>query len=158
MHLLSIIVPVYNVEKYLSDCINSILNQTYRDFELILIDDGSTDLSGKICDEYSKKDSRIKVIHKNNMGCSAARNTGINFATGDLVAFADSDDLIDSDMYDILIENIDFTNSDVSACSFVEEYNLGMSKVVQKHQNKPGPIVFVGGRDLRERNTEREVN
>ena len=146
MHLLSIIVPVYNVEKYVSDCINSILNQTYRDFELILIDDGSTDSSGKICDEYSKKDSRIKVIHKNNMGCSAARNTGINFATGDLVAFADSDDLIDSDMYGILIENIDSTNSDVSACSFVEEkYNLGMSKVVRKHQNKPDPIVFVGG-------------
>lgn len=145
MHLLSVIVPVYNVEKYLSDCIDCIINQTYKNLELILIDDGSTDSSGMICDEYSKRDRRIKVIHKNNMGCSAARNAGIDFASGDLIAFVDSDDLIDSDMYEILIENLDATNSDVSACPFEAKHSLDMSEVVHKHKNRPDPDVFVGG-------------
>ena len=92
---LSIIVPVYNVEQYLDKCIKSILNQTFKDFELILVDDGSIDNSGEICDEYAKKDSRVKVIHKKNGGLAAARNTGLIIARGDYVGFVDSDDWIE---------------------------------------------------------------
>lgn len=97
MPKISIIVPVYNVEKYLRKCIDSILNQTFKDFELILIDDGSTDESGKICDEYNLKDNRIKVIHKENGGLSSARNAGLDIAQGEYIGFVDSDDWIESD-------------------------------------------------------------
>ena len=93
---ISIIVPVYNAERYLSRCIESILAQTYTEFELLLIDDGSKDDSGEICDEYAKKDSRIQVIHKENGGVSSARNAGIDKAKGDWVAFVDADDYIES--------------------------------------------------------------
>lgn len=95
--IFSIIVPVYNVERYLRKCIESILNQSFANFELLLVDDGSTDNSGRICDEYANGDSRIKVIHKVNEGVSIARNTGINMATGALVTFIDSDDWIEDD-------------------------------------------------------------
>ena len=91
---ISIIVPVYNVEKYLTRCIDSILTQTFTNFELILVDDGSTDKSGVICDSYEKKDKRVKVIHKKNQGVSEARNTGLNFAKGKKISFVDSDDYI----------------------------------------------------------------
>ena len=96
--LLSIIVPVYNVEKYIERCIKSILNQSFTNFELILVDDGSPDNCGKICDEYKKKDSRIKVIHKKNGGLSDARNAGLNIATGKYIGFVDSDDIIHPQM------------------------------------------------------------
>ena len=92
--IISIIVPVYNVESYLPMCIDSILSQKFKDFELILIDDGSTDESGKICDKYIKKDPRIKVIHQRNQGLSAARNSGIEIAKGDFITFIDSDDKV----------------------------------------------------------------
>lgn len=92
--MLSIIIPVYNVEKYLGNCIDSILNQSSNDWELILVDDGSTDLSGVICDEYAKKNDRIRVIHKQNNGASAARNVGISLANGDLISFVDADDIV----------------------------------------------------------------
>lgn len=98
MPKVSVIVPVYNVEKYLDRCIQSILNQTFTDFELILVNDGSPDNCGKICDEYAKKDNRVKVIHKQNAGVSAARNTGIDKACGEYIMFVDSDDYIDLDM------------------------------------------------------------
>ena len=90
----SIIVPIYNVEKYLPRCIESILAQTFTDFELILVDDGSPDRCGEICDYYKKKDKRVKVIHKENGGLSSARNAGINIAIGDYIGFVDSDDYI----------------------------------------------------------------
>lgn len=93
----SVIVPVYNTERYLRKCIDSIVNQTYRDLEIILVDDGSTDNSGEICDEYSAKDSRVKVFHIENSGPSKARNTGIKSMTGNYVMFVDSDDWIDDD-------------------------------------------------------------
>jgi len=107
--LISIIVPVYNVQEYLSKCIESILNQTMKDFELILINDGSNDKSTKICDEYLLKDNRIKVIHKKNEGVSIARNTGINISRGKYIVFADSDDHVYEnwcyEMYKAIINN-----------------------------------------------------
>ena len=102
---ISIIVPVYNVEKYLKRCIDSILNQSFTDFELILVDDGSTDNSGEIIDEYAIKDERIKVIHKENGGLSSARNVGIEYSKGNYIAFVDSDDYINKNMYKILYKN-----------------------------------------------------
>lgn len=99
MRKLSVIIPVFNVEKYLVKCLESVLAQTYKDLEILLIDDGSTDNSSFICDEYQKKDKRIKVIHKVNGGISSARNTGIDIATGDFLTFVDSDDYIEKDMY-----------------------------------------------------------
>lgn len=116
MPKISIIVPVYNVEKYIHRCIDSILHQTFKDFELILVDDGSLDNSGKICDEYAKEDDRIKVIHKENGGLSDARNVGLDIAQGEYIAFVDSDDWIEKDMYSILYENIRKYNADISIC------------------------------------------
>lgn len=106
-YLISIIIPVYNVEMYLNKCIKSILNQTYKNIEVILIDDGSTDLSGKICDDYAKKDSRIKVIHKKNEGVSCARNDGLKSAKGEYVFFIDSDDYIDIDAIEKMVDEVD---------------------------------------------------
>ena len=89
---LSVIVPVYNVEKYIHRCIDSIISQTYADMEIILVDDGSTDKSGKICEEYKQKDNRVVVLHKENGGQSTARNVALDIAKGDYLAFVDSDD------------------------------------------------------------------
>lgn len=93
--LVSIIVPVYNVEKYLKKCVQSIINQTYKNLEIILVDDGSSDNSGKICDEFAQKDNRIKVIHKINGGQADARNKALDIMNGEWVSFVDSDDFID---------------------------------------------------------------
>ena len=93
--LISIIIPIYNVEKYLPDCLNSVISQTYSNIEIILVDDGSPDGCAKICDYYAKKDNRIKVIHQKNGGLSNARNSGIKIATGKYITFVDSDDYID---------------------------------------------------------------
>ncbi len=97
--MISVIVPVYNVEKYIRNCLDSIVNQTYKDLEIILVDDGSTDRSGTICDEYAEKDARIKVIHKGNEGQSIARNIGLENATGEFIGFVDSDDTIELEMF-----------------------------------------------------------
>lgn len=99
--LLSIIVPIYNVEQYLERCIESIINQTYKNLEIILVDDGSKDNSGTIADTYASKDNRIKVIHKENGGLSDARNHGLDQAKGKYIIFIDSDDFIDSSMCEI---------------------------------------------------------
>lgn len=114
---ISIIVPVYNSEKYLRQCIKSILNQSFTEFELILIDDGSTDNSGYICDEFEKLDSRIVVKHKENGGICSARNLGLDIARGDYIGFCDSDDLINKYMYEILYTTISRENANVSFCS-----------------------------------------
>lgn len=105
---ISVIVPVYNVEKYLPRCLDSIIQQSYKNLEIILVDDGSTDNSGVICDEYAKRDARIRVIHKENGGVSSARNTGLDVCTsgGDCIAFVDSDDWLELDVFDFAAENI----------------------------------------------------
>lgn len=120
--LISVIVPVYNVEKYLEKCINSIINQTYKKLEIILVDDGSTDNSGKMCDDFAKKDKRIKVIHKENGGLSDARNFGIDVAVGKYIAFVDSDDFLKEDFYEYLMNLKEKTNSDIIECSFIRAY------------------------------------
>ncbi|MDZ4983572.1 glycosyltransferase [Clostridium perfringens] len=117
---ISIIVPIYKVEKYINKCIDSILNQTYKNIEVILVDDGSPDNCGKICDKYLLKDDRIKVIHKENGGLSSARNAGLDIATGDYIGFVDSDDWIESNMYEILINNAIKYNADVSVGGVVD--------------------------------------
>ena len=116
--MISIIVPVYNTEKYLKRCINSIINQTYKNIELILVDDGSLDNSGKICDEYAKKDNRIKVIHKTNGGMSSARNCGLDIATGNYIAFVDSDDYIALNMLETMRLYIVDNEVDMAVCGF----------------------------------------
>ena len=122
MPKVSIIVPVYNVEKYLKRCIQSILSQTFNDLELILINDGSSDKSGKICDKYSKKDNRIKVIHKENGGVSTARNLGLDNARGDYVMFVDSDDWLQKEAVKKLVDKIENCNADFCCGSFL---NIG---------------------------------
>lgn len=103
MSKLTVIIPVYNTEKYLKRCIESVINQTFLDLEIILVDDGSTDQSASICDDYARRDNRIKVIHKTNGGLSDARNTGIKEATSEFISFVDSDDWLALDIYDYTI-------------------------------------------------------
>lgn len=116
--LLSIIVPIYNVEKYLERCIDSIINQTYKNLEIILVDDGSKDASGIIADTYASKDNRIKVIHKENGGLSDARNHGLDQARGNYIIFIDSDDFIDSSMCEILFTTAEKYSSDIVSCNY----------------------------------------
>lgn len=118
MYKVTVIVPVYNVEKYLSECIESITAQTYKNLEIILVDDGSTDNSPVICDDYATKDNRIKVIHKQNGGVSAARNTALDVMTGDYVTFIDSDDVINIHFVEYLLDLCVSNNSEVSYCCF----------------------------------------
>lgn len=118
--LISVIIPVYKVEKYLEKCIESVLKQTYTNLQIILVDDGSPDKCGKICDEYAKKDSRIEVIHKANGGLSDARNVGISKVKGRYIGFVDSDDYIKEDMYEILLNLIKKYDADVSICNLYD--------------------------------------
>lgn len=115
---ISIIVPVYQVEKYIRQCIDSILAQTFTDFELIIVDDGSKDNSGKICDEYAEKDKRIRVIHKENDGLSGARNKGLDNASGNYFMFVDGDDYISPDMAECLYKKISEAKADIAACNY----------------------------------------
>lgn len=116
--LISIIVPVYNVEKYLNRCIESIVSQTYKKLEIILVDDGSSDKCPQICDEWAKKDSRIKVIHKENHGVSSARNTGLINSKGDYIGFVDPDDYIEHNMYEELLYSLKESNMKISMCGY----------------------------------------
>ena len=123
--LISVIVPVYNVEKYLRKCIDSVLAQTYNNIEVILVDDGSPDNCGKICDEYSLMDSRIKVIHKENGGLSDARNKGIEAANGKYIMFVDSDDYISNTMIDTMYKHIISDDSDMVICRLLHVDEAG---------------------------------
>ena len=127
MPKISIVVPVYNVEDYVERCINSILIQTLEDFELILVNDGSTDNSGDICEDYAIGDSRIKVIHKANSGLSDARNAGIDISTGDYIGFVDSDDYIEDNMYELLYRACIDNNINLSMCGRFDVF--GQEKV-----------------------------
>ena len=119
---ISVIVPVYNVETYLPHCVSSILSQDYEDLEVILIDDGSTDASGRICDQYADKDPRVRVIHQKNGGAAAAKNAGLRLASGDYLTFADSDDYLESGAYGFSMKTLLETNPDVVQGSFREVY------------------------------------
>ena len=116
--LVSIIIPVYNCEKYISNCLDSIIGQTYNNLEIILVDDGSKDSSHLICKEYSKKDSRIVVLHKENGGPSSARNFGLRYATGDYIAFIDSDDIVNNEYIKKLYELLIYEEADISSCGY----------------------------------------
>lgn len=120
--LISVIIPVYNVERYLPECLKSVSEQTYKNLEIILVDDGSTDNSGQLCDIWSERDNRIITIHKKNGGVSSARNAGLKIAKGDFVGFVDSDDWIESRMYEKLIDAIG--NGDMACCGYID-YPLG---------------------------------
>lgn len=120
--LISVIVPIYNVEKYLDRCVDSVINQTYKNLEIILVDDGSPDNCPQMCDGYAKKDSRIKVVHKKNGGLSDARNAGMEVASGEYVSFIDSDDYISLDFYETLLQTMVDNNSDIVECSVVKFY------------------------------------
>lgn len=116
--LISIIVPVYNVEDYVLRCLDSLINQSYEQIEIILVDDGSTDKSGKICDEFKKRDERIRVFHKKNGGLSSARNYGIKKAKGDKIAFVDSDDYVKKDLILDLYEEMQGKGADIVVCGY----------------------------------------
>lgn len=116
--LISVIVPVYKTEKYLDCCVESIVNQTYTNLEIILVDDGSTDNCPAMCDKWAKKDARVKVIHKKNGGLSSARNAGMEAATGKYIMFVDSDDFLEPDMAEFLLNIINKNDSDVARCGF----------------------------------------
>lgn len=138
--LISVIVPVYNVENYLRQCISSLLSQSYTHFELLIVDDGSTDQSGMICDEYASQDSRIRVVHKNNGGVSSARNFGLDMAKGEYICFVDSDDWVQKDYLKDLLryskEGVDFIISDYM-------YVNG-----SYHYLPPTPSAVVGGVEI----------
>ncbi|MCB6142735.1 glycosyltransferase [Lachnospira pectinoschiza] len=134
--LISVIVPVYNVELYLSRCIQSIIKQTYKELEIILVDDGSTDLSGQLCEQWKEKDSRIIVIHKANGGLSSARNAGIEIAKGKYLAFVDSDDYIAEDMIDTMVGDIQNYGVDVACVNYMEFDDSNVNQVIQNQESK----------------------
>lgn len=119
----SVIIPVYNVEKYLKKCVNSVIKQTYHNLEIILVDDGSTDGSGQLCDRIEKKDTRIKVFHKSNGGLSDARNYGIEHSTGDYITFIDSDDVVSINLISHLLNISEKYNADISICNPTHIFN-----------------------------------
>ena len=130
--LISVIVPIYNSEKYLDNTIKSIINQTYKNLEIILVDDGSTDKSYEICKKYQKKDNRIKLFHQKNKGVSFARNIGIENSNGEFLTFLDSDDLIDKKMYEKLFNAFD-NNLDYVFCDYKTKKNIlnNYNKILQ---------------------------
>ena len=142
--LISIVVPVYNVEKYIEKCVNSITNQVYNNLEIILVNDGSTDNSGKLCDSLSKLDDRIKVYHKENGGLSDARNYGVERANGKYIGFVDSDDFIDSDMYKTLYDVIKRENADVAECNMKIVYpNSARQYTTKKYYRVCNEIEYI---------------
>ena len=129
---ISVVVPVYKAEKYIRRCLDSLLAQTLKDFELILVDDGSPDCSGVICDEYSQKDKRVRVIHKSNGGVSSARQAGLDVAVGEYVIHADPDDWVEADMLKELYCKAVETNADMVFCDFYQDYANGRSSYVSQ--------------------------
>ncbi len=116
--LVSVIIPVFNVRLFLPEALESVVNQTYKNLEIILIDDGSIYESGEICDQYKKNDNRIRVIHQKNLGLSGTRNTGVNIIRGELISFLDPDDIFVPNTIECLVNGISFTEADISVCSY----------------------------------------
>ena len=152
MNKVSIIVPIYNTEKYLKACLDSIINQTYQNLEIILIDDGSTDNSGKIIDDYAKKDKRIKAIHQKNAGQSAARNRGLKEASGEYISFIDSDDKVDRNFIKYLIAPYQESDTSITVCGrHYEMLHQKYRKTVfvsyirprKKHESKKAYILYL---------------
>ena len=127
---ISVIVPIYKVEKYLRRCIDSIINQTFKNIEIILVNDGSPDNCPKICEEYKNKDNRIIIINQENQGLSVARNSGIRIARGQYLVFIDSDDYIEEDMIEYLYEGIVKYDVDISCCGYVAVYDNGIKEKI----------------------------
>ncbi len=123
--LISVILPIYNVERQLERCLDSLLSQTYGNLDIVAVDDGSPDRCGKICDKYAKKDSRVRVIHRENGGVSAARNSGVAAALGEYIAFVDPDDYVERDFIEFLYNLLTQNDADISACGAVEVYFSG---------------------------------
>lgn len=119
---ISVIIPVYNVADYLQECLDSVITQNYTDLEIILIDDGSTDASGKICDEYARKDKRIQVIHQKNSGAAAAKNAGLRTASGEFLSFVDSDDYLEPGAYAYMLDLLEKSRADVAQCCYRNVY------------------------------------
>ena len=134
--LISVIIPVYQVENYLDQCLESVVGQTYSNLEIILVDDGSTDGCPALCNEWEKKDSRIRVVHKENGGLSDARNVGMQLVTGELIAFVDSDDWIAPEMFQRLLEAIQKDNSDIAACSVEMVWENGTKRLLTAKTNR----------------------
>ena len=139
--LVSIIVPVYGVEAYLSECVDSLLAQTYENLEIILVDDGGKDRSGEICDRYAERDNRVRVIHKSNGGAASARNVGIDAATGEYICFVDGDDLVEKDYVTHLWSALSREDADISVCGLY---------YMTKHQKSPVEIESLGVFDCKE--------
>ena len=166
MPLISIIIPAYNIENYIAKCLDSLLNQTYKNLEIIVVDDGSSDDTGKIVDEYAVKYENIKLIHKKNGGVSAARNTGIEVASGYYIGFVDGDDTVDEEMFEVLINNAIKYNADISHCGYkmvfpsridyyyntgilVEQDNqLGLKDLIIGNRVEPGLVNKLYKREL----------
>ena len=147
MPLISVIIPVYNVEKYIDRCLESVVNQTYKNLEIILVDDGSTDSSGKKCDEYAKNESRIKVLHKTNGGLSDARNAGTAICKGEYITFVDSDDWIDITLVEHLYSNLINAGADISIGLFQKVYDDIAAK---QHQDKVSVYEYSGKEAVRQ--------
>lgn len=150
---ISIIVPVYKVEQYLERCVNSLINQTYKNIEIILVDDGSPDQCPKMCDDYASEDSRIKVIHKKNGGLSDARNAGLDAAIGEYIAFVDSDDWVEPDFIEQLYVNAKKENADISIIGCTLVWDDGRRKPVS---NDKGYYVFDNEKAIREMLAQRK--
>lgn len=145
--LISIVIPVYNVEKYLSRCIESVINQTYKNLDIILVDDGSTDNSGMICDEYANRDKRIRVIHKINVGLSSARNTGIEKCKGKYITFIDSDDWIELDFIEYMYEPFKTKNVDISISRLIVSYQNKNNKIINR-KSKTYPQLWISDKNI----------
>lgn len=143
--VISVIIPVYNVADYLPDCMESILTQDYRKLEIIVIDDGSTDESGKICDEYAQKDRRIKVIHQPNCGAAAAKNAGLQVATGEYLSFVDSDDFLEPGAYSHMVQILFKNGADVVQCSYRDVFkNHSAEHLLSKETDELDAVGFLG--------------
>lgn len=145
--LISIIIPVFNVEKYIEKCVNSLLDQTYKNIEIILINDGSADNSGAVCESLAKKDSRIVVLHQNNSGVSAARNNGLDVMKGEFVTFVDSDDYVDSQFIECLYNALSINNADIATCGHYRVEFDGSLKKIYHLSDNPEEIICMSGKD-----------